>query len=96
MGSDGSRRQVQEGGSYPAGLRALGTGAAALTLAAVAANVVWFARHGVGPLELLAIAGPLWLGVAAVIGAAALAAWLLGRVLSARDRDRQTPQGPTT
>ncbi len=58
-----------------------------LTLAAVVANVVWFARRGLGPLKLLTIAGPLWLAVAAVIAGAALAAWLVGRVLAARERE---------
>lgn len=68
-------------------LRVLGSVAAALTLAAVLANVVWFARRGLGPLKLLAIAGPLWLAVAAVIAGAALGAWLVGRLLAARERE---------
>ena len=61
--------------------RAAATAVLALTLGAVAANVVWFARYGVGPLELLRIAGPLWLALTLGMVAFGAAAWLLARVL---------------
>lgn len=52
-----------------------------ITLAAVGANVLWFARHGIPPGELLRIAGPLWLAVAAALAGFAGLAWLVGRWL---------------
>lgn len=64
-----------------------GTGLAVfvITLAAVGANVAWFARYGVGPLQLLRIAGPLWLVLTAGMVAFGAVAWLLARALG-RDR----------
>ncbi|HEY8487154.1 MAG TPA: hypothetical protein VIL11_07140 [Limnochordales bacterium] len=56
----------------------------ALTLAAVLANVAWFARYGIGPLQLLRIAGPLWLAFTAGFVGLGLAAWLLGKLLQDR------------
>ncbi|WP_324715710.1 hypothetical protein U7230_10045 [Carboxydochorda subterranea] len=69
----------------------MGTLAALLTVAAAGANVVWFARHGVGPLALLVAAGPLWLGVAAFIGAVTGGGWLLGRLAGGHRRREAQP-----
>ena len=55
-----------------------------LTLGAVAANVAWFARYGIGPLELVRIAGPLWLALTAGMAAFGGAAWLMSRLLGRR------------
>ena len=59
-----------------------------LTLAAVGANVAWFARYGIGPLELLRIAGPLWLALALGMVAFGVAAWLMARLLARGDPKR--------
>ena len=58
-----------------------------LTLAAVSANILWFARYGVGPGQLLRIAGPLWLALSAGMLAFGAAAWLLARLLARTQRD---------
>ena len=74
-----AREKPPAGANYRYG----GTGLAVfvLTLAAVAANVAWFARYGVGPLQLLRIAGPLWLVLTAGMVAFGAVAWLLARAL---------------
>jgi len=55
-----------------------------VTLAGVGLNFLWFARRGLGPVLLVTMAWPLWLGVSAAVVAVAGGGWLLGRALGGR------------
>lgn len=69
----------------------MGAVATAVVIAGIALNVAWFAHRGVGPLQLVAISGPLWLAAAGAVAAIAGGGWLLGRVLTSRVPSDEEP-----